>query len=412
MSGFNTKALHCTRQEQDFFGATQVPIVQTSAFAHETAEELEAVFAGTKPGFAYSRLGNPTVNNFEKRMATLEGGFSATATASGSAAVALALLNVLSSGDEIIAPTGLYGGTFDFFRDLEPLQIRVTYLDDFTPEAVEEVITDKTRVIYGETIGNPKLNVLDIPALAEVAHAHGLPLFIDNTTATPYLCNPLNLGADIVIHSTSKYVNSNGSAISGVIIDGGSYLWEAERYPALADYVKFRKGAFTARLRNATWRNFGATCAPMTAFLNINGLETLGLRMERICQNAQALAEALNAREDVLEVQYPGLSDNPYRHIAEKELFRGYSGGILALRVGSKERAFAVLNALQYCMKVSNIGDTKTLVLHPASTIFAHSAPDFRERAGVYEDTIRVSVGIEDIEDLLADFEAALDKTL
>ncbi|MBR1826607.1 MAG: O-acetylhomoserine aminocarboxypropyltransferase/cysteine synthase [Clostridia bacterium] len=409
MPGFNTKALHSAHQEQDFFGSTQVPIVQTSAFAQESAEDLEKIFAGVKPGFAYSRLGNPTVNNFERRMAALEGGISATATASGSAAVALSLLNVLSSGDEVIAPTGLYGGTFDFFRELAPLKITVTYLDDFTAENVEAAIGEKTRVIFGEVIGNPKLNVLDIPTLAEVAHRHDLPLFVDNTTATPYLCNPLKLGADVVIHSTSKYVNSNGSAISGVIVDGGSFLWNEEKYPALAEYVKFRKGAFTARLRNATWRNFGATCAPLSAFLNINGLETLGLRMERISENALTLAEFFRERADVLEVNYPGLSESPYRTIVEEQLYRGYAGGILTIRVGSKARAFAVMNALKYAMKVSNVGDTKTLVLHTASTIFAHSSPEFRERAGVYEDLVRISVGIEDVEDLVADFAAALD---
>lgn len=407
--GFNTKALHSVHQEGEFFGSTEVPVFQTSAFAQESAEDLERIFAGVKPGFAYSRLGNPTVNNFERRMAKLEGGISATATASGSAAVALSLLNVLQSGDEILAPTGLYGGTFDFFRDLEPLRITVKYLDDFTPEAVDAAITEKTRVVYGETIGNPKLNVLDIPALAEVVHRHGLPLFIDNTTATPYLVNPLSLGADIVVHSTSKYINSNGSAISGVIVDGGSYLWTEEKFPALSEHLKFRKGAFTSRLRNSTWRNFGATCAPVTAYLNINGLETLGLRMARISENALALAEFFRGRDDILEVNYPGLSSSPYRSIVSGELHKGYAGGILTIRVGSKERAFRVMNRLQYAMKVSNIGDTKTLVLHPASTIFAHSAPEFRERAGVFEDLIRISVGIEDAEDLVADFAGALD---
>lgn len=403
----NTMLLHAVRQEEEFKGATSVPIFQTSAFAHKTAEELEDIFNSRKPGFAYSRIGNPTVDNFERRIARLEGGISATACASGSAAVSCALLNILQSGDEIICPTGLYGGTLDLFRDLKPFGITAVYVDDFTAENIAPQLHENTKAIFTELIGNPKLNVADIGALADLAHQHGIPLLVDSTTATPILVKPIRFGADIVIHSSSKYINSNGSAISGVIIDSGNFKWSREKFAVMGDDLKFGKGAFTARLRNSVWRDIGACCAPMNAYLNINGLETLGLRMERICENAQILAEHLRKLHYVKEVNYPGLSDNPYHPLIEKQFQNGYAGGILTLRLESKEKAFSVINNLKYALNVSNIGDTKTLVVHPASTIFAHSSPEEKAAAGVYDDLIRISVGIEDISDIIADFENA-----
>lgn len=403
----NTILLHSVRQESDFSGSTTVPIFQTSAFAQSTAEDLEAVFHNKKPGFAYSRLGNPTVNNFEKRMARLEGGISATACSSGSAAVSMVFLNILKSGDEILAPTGLYGGTLDLFRDLKPFGITTTLIDDFSAENVEKYITENTKLVFTELIGNPKLNVVDVGNLAEIIHRHDIPLVVDSTTATPVLCQPLKLGADIVVHSSSKYINSNGSAISGVIIDGGKFKWNNGKFDILGEYLKFGKGAFTAKLRNSTWRDIGACLAPMNAYLNINGLETLGLRMECICNNAQALAEHFKTLRFVKEVNYPGLADNPYKSLILKQFEKGYAGGIITIRVGSKEKAFSIINNLKYALNVSNIGDTKTLVVHPASTIFAHSSEEEKNAAGVYDDLIRISVGIEDISDLIADFDTA-----
>ena len=403
----NTLLLHSVRQEEDFMGATSVPIFQTSAFAHKTAEELEEIFNNQKPGFAYSRIGNPTVDNFEKRMARLEGGISATACSSGSAAVSTALLNILKSGDEIIAPTGLYGGTLDLFRDLVPFGIKTVFVNDFTAENISPEINENTKAIFTEIIGNPKLNVVDIAEIADLAHKNEIPLIVDSTTATPVLVKPLKLGADIVIHSSSKYINSNGSAISGVIVDGGSFRWDNGKFDAMGDYLKFGKGAFTARLRNSVWRDIGACLAPMNAYLNINGLETLGLRMQRICTNAQALAEHFKTLKYVRVVNYPGLKDNPYNPLIEKQFANGYAGGIITIGVFSKDRAFAIINNLKYALNVSNIGDTKTLVVHPASTIFAHSTPEEKRAAGVYDDLIRISVGLEDIEDLIADFDNA-----
>jgi O-acetylhomoserine (thiol)-lyase len=403
----NTMLLHGVRQEEEYKGATSVPIFQSSAFAHKTAEELEDIFNSKRPGFAYSRIGNPTVDNFEKRMARLEGGISATACSSGSAAVSVALLNILKSGDEIIVPTGLYGGTLDLFRDLEPFGIKARFVDDFTVDNIEPIINDNTKAIFGEIIGNPKLNVIDIEELSQLAHKHDIPLIVDSTTATPVLVKPIKLGADIVIHSSSKYINSNGSAISGVIIDSGNFKWNNGKFDVMGNYLKFGKGAFTARLRNSVWRDIGACLAPMNAYLNINGLETLGLRMERICNNAQALAEHFKTLRYVKEVNYPGLKDNKFYPLINKQFENGYAGGILTIRVESKEMAFQIINNLKYALNVSNIGDTKTLVVHPASTIFAHSSDEEKQSAGVYDDLIRISVGIEDIEDIIADFENA-----
>lgn len=403
----NTMLLHGVRQEEEFKGATSVPIFQTSAYAHKTAEELEDIFNNKKPGFAYSRIGNPTVDNFEKRMARLECGISATACSSGSSAVACALLNILKSSDEIIVPTGLYGGTLDLFRDLEPFGIKAVFVDDFTAENIEPYVNKNTMAIFAELIGNPKLNVVDVRELANLAHKFDIPLIIDSTTATPVLVKPIKLGADIVIHSSSKYINSNGSAISGVIIDSGNFKWNNGKFDVMGDYLKFGKGAFTARLRNSVWRDIGACLAPMNAYLNINGIETLGIRMERICQNAQLLAEHFKTLRYVKEVNYPGLKDSPYYSLINKQFNHGYAGGILTIRVESKEKAFTIINNLKYALNVSNIGDTKTLVVHPASTIFAHSSEEEKAAAGVYDDLIRISVGIEDIEDIIADFENA-----
>ena len=335
-------------------------------------------------------------------MAQLEGGFAATACSSGSAAIATAFMNILKSGDEIIVPTGLYGGTLDLFRDLKPFGIKAVFVNEFRAENIEKHITDKTKLIFAEAIGNPKLNVVDIAALSDLAHHYDLPLIIDSTTATPVLVNPLKLGADLVIHSSSKYINGNGSAISGVIIDGASYNWNNGKYEHFGEYLEFGKMAFTARFKNSVWRDIGACLAPMNAFLNINGLETLSLRMERICENAKALAEHL---AQYGEVRYPSLTD---KELCKKQFRNGMAGGILTLRLGSKERAFRVINSLKYALNVSNIGDSKTLVVHPASTIFAHSSKELQEQAGVYDDLIRISVGIENIIDLINDFDNAL----
>ena len=403
---FTTKLLHGRSVGKFPHGSTLPPITQASAFAYESAEELEKVFANKAPGFAYTRISNPTVDAFERRVCELEGGFAAVACSSGMAAITAALLNILQSGDEIIAGSGLFGGTLDLFGDLEAFGITTRFVKHMTADEIREKLTDKTRVIFGEVIGNPGLDVMDVSSVAELAHAHGIPFIADSTTATPYLINPLSLGADIVIHSSSKYINGSGNSVSGVIVDGGKFKWDFEKYPTLAKYKKFGNLAFTASLRNGIWRNMGGCLAPMNAYLNLIGIETLALRMDRICANALSLAKELQKLLGV-SVNYPALESSPYYGLVQKQL-GGKGGGIVTLRAGSKERAFGVINALCYALNATNIGDTKTLVIHPASTIYLHSTEEQKQNAGVYDDTIRISVGIEDTADLVEDFTAAI----
>lgn len=406
--GFNTTLLHGI-DNKDPFGATHVPIYQSSAFRHESAEELEQIFANKAMGFSYTRINNPTIEAFEKRIAKLEGGVGSIACASGMAALTNAILNILQSGDEILAGCGLYGGTVELFDELESFGITTRYVKENVPQEYETLISDRTRLIFAETIGNPKLDVTDIAAVAQVAHAHGLPFMVDNTTATPYLIQPLKLGADIVVHSSSKYINGSSNAISGVLIYGGKFKWDAQRYPGMKPFLKFGPFAYLAKLRNGLFRNMGACLSPQNAFLNNLGLETLGLRVERQCSNALKLAEYIKSLDTGVAVNYPGCPDSPYHELAKKQLHGGY-GAILTLRAGSKERAFAIINALKLPLIVSNIGDTKTLVIHPASTIAAHLSKEAQRESGVYEDQIRISVGIEDIEDLKQDFKNAIEK--
>lgn len=405
--GFNTGLLHGTNEKYPQ-GATQVPIYQSSAFRHDSAEDLEKIFDNKKMGFSYTRINNPTVESFEKRVTMLEDGIGSVACASGMAALTNAFLNILQAGDEIVAACGLYGGTVELFDDLKPFGISVKYVKENKPEAFEAEITEKTRIVFAETIGNPKLDVTDIQAVAEVAHKYDVPLIVDNTVATPYLIQPLKLGADIVVHSSSKYINGSSDAISGILVCGKGLKWDPDRYPGLAPYRKFGPFAYIAKLRNGLFRNTGACLAPQNAFLNNLGLETLGLRMQRQCDNALELARFLQGLGGDIEVNYPGLEESPYHEIAEKQFKNGY-GAIVTVRTGSKEKTFSIINSLKIPLIISNIGDTKTLVIHPESTIAAHISDEEKLQSGVFEDLIRISVGIEDIEDLKEDFKQAIE---
>ena len=405
--GFNTGLLHGTNEKYPQ-GATQVPIYQSSAFRHDSAEDLEKIFDNKKMGFSYTRINNPTVESFEKRVTMLEDGIGSVACASGMAALTNAFLNILQAGDEIVAACGLYGGTVELFDDLKPFGISVKYVSENKPEAFEAEITEKTRLVFAEIIGNPKLDVTDIQAVAEVAHKHDVPLIVDNTVATPYLIQPLKLGADIVVHSSSKYINGSSDAISGILVCGKGLKWDPDRYPGRAPYRKFGPFAYIAKLRNGLFRNTGACLAPQNAFLNNLGLETLGLRMQRQCDNALELARFLQSLGGDIEVNYPGLEESPYHEIAKKQFRNGY-GAIVTVRTGSKEKAFSIINSLKIPLIISNIGDTKTLVIHPESTIAAHISDEEKQQSGVFEDLIRISVGIEDIEDLKEDFKQAIE---
>lgn len=404
--GFNTKLLHGVNNSEQTMGATLTPIYQSSAFYQPSAQQHEKLFNNKATGYTYTRINNPTIAAFEERMTVLEHGIASIACSSGMAAITNAILNITTEGTEIIAGTGLYGGTIDLFHDLEAFGIITHFVDLGDKDAVRAEINDKTRLIFAETIGNPKLDVVDIETLAELAHSYNLPLIIDNTVATPYLIQPISKGADIVINSTSKYINGNSDAISGVITDSGRFNWDADRYPGMKNYRKFGKFAYTAKLRNGLFRNMGACIAPQTAFYNLLGMETLGLRMERACNNALKLAEHLDSYDDIV-VNYPGLKSSPWYETALKELEGGY-GAIITIRVGSKDRAFGIINSLTIPMIVSNIGDTKTLIVHPESTLNAHSTLKEKEDANVFDDLIRISVGIEDVEDLIEDFDKAL----
>lgn len=404
---FNTLLLHGGVSRGEKNGATLPPIYQSSAFEQESAQKLEKIFENKAPGYCYTRVGNPTVAAFEARMNSLEGGVATVACASGMAALAYAFLNILQAGDEIVSSASLYGGTIDLFRDLEAFGITVRYVENNNWEQLERAINEKTRLVFAETIGNPRLDVTDIGRLAALAHAHGLPLVVDNTVATPFLVRPILLGADIVVNSTSKYINGSSNSISGVLTDGGRFPWNAGKHPGMRDYIKYGPMAYTAKLRSGLFRNIGACLSPQNAFLNLIGLETLGLRLERECENAARLAEWFQENYQDITVNYPGLSGSPFHEIAKKQ-FNGYYGAILTIRVGSRERAFQVINDLKLAYKLSNIGDTRTLVIHPSSTISIHSSRKQKEDAGVFEDLIRISVGIEDIEDLKEDFAQAL----
>lgn len=403
---FNTQLLHGNAVGRYEQGATLPPVSQVNAFFYETAEELEKVFGNRAPGFAYSRIGNPTVDAFERRVCELEGGIGAVACASGMAAVTMALLNILHEGDEVIAGSGLFGGTIDLFGDLQAFGITTRFVRHVAVEEIAPLVTDRTKAVFGEVIGNPALDIMDIRSVADFLHEKGIPLIVDSTTATPYLVRPFEFGADIVVHSASKYINGGGNSIGGIIIDSGNFRFEAPRYPGFEKYRQFGKFACLAKLRNGIWRNVGACLAPMNAFLNLVGIETLGLRMERMCENARLLACAVDGFTGIT-VNYPLMAGNPYEGLAKWQL-EGMGGAIFTIRAGSKERAYRLMNGLKYAMNATNIGDVRTLVIHPASTIYAHSTEEQKEAAGVYEDTIRVSVGIEDIQDLINDFAEAI----
>lgn len=406
---FNTALLHGDFQKELNKGETIIPIYQSSAFSHESAERLEKIFHNQAPGYSYTRISNPTVDTFEKRITALEGGVASVACASGMAALYNAFCNILRSGDEVVASASLYGGSIDLFRDLEAFGIQVHYVKNNDLLAFRENTNEHTRLYFAETIGNPRLDVTDIKALADLAHENGVPLIIDNTAATAFLIKPLASGADIVINSSSKYINGHSNSISGVITDSGRFRWDAEKYPGMLPYKKFGPFAYTTKLRNGLFRNTGACLSPQNAFYNCIGLETLGLRMERICNNAMKLAEFFAREYPDAAVNYPGLTSSPWHEIAEKQ-FGNYYGGILTIRAGSKKRAFQIINALKLPLIISNIGDTKTLVIHPESTLNIHSTPEEKRNAGVFDDLIRISVGIEDVEDLIEDFRQAMEQ--
>lgn len=391
-------------------GATAVPIVQSSSFAYKSAEDLEDVFRGRAVGQVYTRIGNPTTEALERRLALLEGGGAAIATASGMAAITTAVMTIVRAGDEILSSSSLFGGTFSLFRDtLSNYGITARFVDPLDLEGFRGAINERTRLLFVETIGNPKLDVPDVPALARIAHDAGIPIMVDSTVSTPYLANGAILEADILAYSTSKYINGTGTTIGGVIIDRGVFDWNSPKFPHFEQfYKKYRAFAFTARARKLVHKDVGACAAPFNSYLLTEGVQTLALRMERHCANALALARFLKDHPRVAWVSYPGLEDSPHNQVATR-LYGGRYGGLLTFGTGDKASAFKVINGLRLAKNLANIGDAKTLVIHPASTICADYNAEEKTLMGVTEDLIRVSAGIEDCRDIIEDFSRALD---
>ena len=391
-------------------GSTSVPIVQSSSFAYETAEGLEDVFRGRAAGQVYTRLGNPTTEALERRLAILEGGGAAIATASGMAAITTAVLTILRAGDEILSSSSLFGGTFSLFRDtLSNYGITAQFVDPLDLDGFKAAINERTRLVFVETIGNPKLDVPDVPALARIAHDAGIPIMVDSTVTTPYLASGVQLEADILAYSTSKYINGTGTTIGGAIIDRGVFDWNNPKFPHFEPFhKKYRAFAFSARARKLVHKDVGACAAPFNSYLLTEGIQTLALRMERHCSSALELARFLKGHPRVAWVNYPGLEDSP-QHAVTSRLYGGRYGGLLTFGTGDKASAFKVINGLRLARNLANIGDAKTLVIHPASTICADYKAEEKALMGVTEDLIRVSVGIEDCRDIVGDFKQALD---
>lgn len=406
-----TLALHGGYQPDPETGSTSAPIHQTSAFAYGTSDEIADVFSGRAPGYIYSRISNPTASSFEKRLAEIEGGIGCISCSSGMAAISTVVMGLTRAGDHVVAANGIFGGTVSFFtKTLSRYGIETTFVDAGDPESFREAVRPETKLIFIETITNPRMDVPDLPAIAEIAHEYNIPLVIDNTVTTPILIRPGEYGADIVIHSVSKFINGHGNSIGGAIIDTGKFNWRNGPFDDIRDLAR-RAGqlAFLAHLRTLIYRDFGCCPAPFNSFLHLAGIEGLPIRMEVHCRNAQALAEHLSAHPKVAWVNYPGLESNPYHKLAA-QLFGGKFGAILTFGAGTREKALRLIDNLSMALNIANMGDSKTLVIHPASTIFQEFSPVQRESMGVTDDLIRVSVGVENAGDIIADFESALDK--
>jgi len=408
----DTLGIHGGFRVDSVTGATAAPIYQTVSYAHKSAQGLAEVFDGKSPGYLYTRLSNPTTTALELRLAELEDGIGCIATSSGMAAIASAAMGLLRAGDEILAAAGIFGGTVSLFENtLGRFGVTTRFVDAGITEQFAEAVSERTRLVFIETIGNPRMDVPDIPAVADIAHSVNIPLVVDNTVTTPFLIKPGEFGADIVVHSTSKFINGHGTAIGGAVIDTGNYDWAKGRFEDIRKVSEgMGKTAFLAHLRNLIYRDLGGCAAPMNSFLMLQGLETLGVRMAKHCINAKELAGYLRSHRRVGWVNYPGLGESSFSDRVVK-LFDGRGGGLLTFSLVDKERAFGFIDCLRLAKNLANLGDAKTLVIHPSSTIFHEFSAEQQVRMGVTDDMVRVSVGIEDFEDIRGDFEQALEKT-
>lgn len=417
-NNFATNLLHAGHDVTANGGTRAVPIYQTTSFVFRDSDHAANVFNLSEPGFIYSRLNNPTCDILEKRLSALEGGIGAVTTASGASAVSTTLLTLLRAGDHIIASSSLYGGTFNLLNvTLVRLGITTTFVDASTPENFGKAVKENTRAIFIESIGNPKLDVLDIKAIADQAKEHKIPLIVDNTVASPALLKPIEYGANIVIHSLTKYINGNGTTLGGVIIDAGNFDWTNGKFPEFTEpspgyhgliYSEvLKEAAFIAKARIEGLRDFGAALSPFSAFQILQGLETLEIRIKKHSENALEFAKWLQGREEVAWVNYPGLEDNPYFSLSQKYLPEGQSGLVTFGVKGGFEAAKKVVDNVKLFSLLANFGDTKSLIIHPASTTHQQLSEANQASTGVSQDLIRLSIGLENLEDLKTDLEQA-----
>ena len=421
---FPTLSLHAGQQPDPVTGARAAPIYQTTSYVFPDVDHAASLFNMERAGHIYSRISNPTVAVFEERMAALEGGVGAIATASGQAAMSLAVMTLMDAGGHIVASRNIYGGTHNLFHHTLPrFGITTTFVDPRDPAAFADAIRDETRLVFSETIGNPGLEILDIPAVAELAHAAGLPLLIDATFSTPALLRPFEHGADLIMHSATKWIGGHGVAIGGVLVDGGRFDWESSgKFPAMTepyagyhglDFAEeYGPAAFIMRARAEGLRDFGACMAPQTAFYLLQGLETLPIRMARHVENAATVAEYLEVADEVSWFRYPGLASHP-DHVLASRLFPDGAGAMVTFGVkpgteGPRKAGAKFIEALGLFSHLANVGDAKSLVIHPASTTHQQMGADDLKAAGVGEEMVRLAVGLEDPGDIIADLRQAL----
>ncbi|AMW24199.1 MULTISPECIES: O-acetylhomoserine aminocarboxypropyltransferase/cysteine synthase family protein [Staphylococcus] len=416
---FETQTIHAGQVIDEFSKSRAVPIYQTSSYVFDDTQHAQDLFSLAKPGNIYTRIMNPTQNVFEARITQLEGGVGALATSSGQAAITLALLNIVETGSEIVASSNLYGGSYNLLNiTFAKLGIKVHFVDPSDPNNFKAAINDKTRAIYAETIGNPAIDVLDIEAVAQIAHDNGLPLVIDNTFASPYLCRPFEHGADIAIHSATKFIGGHGTSIGGIIVDSGKFNWDNGKFPGLVEPDPSYHGisytndvgeaAYITKARVQLLRDLGSAVSPYNVHEFLIGLETLHLRMERHSENALKIAQFLDQHPKVTWVNYPGLENNKYHSLAKKYLSKG-QGAILTFGVdGSVEDIARFVDKLQLFSLLANVGDSKSLVIHPASTTHQQLTEAEQRQSGVLPEMVRLSIGTENAEDIINDLNDAL----
>ena len=408
---FDSKVIHAGQSPDDWQGATLPPIYQSASHNHPTAEGLSATFSGQTTDHIYMRLTNPTNRALEEKLTTLENGRGAIFMSSGMAAITNSCMALLRSGDEFVCGNSLFMSTYLLFKNVfGKYGITPRMVESTDMAALEGAINEKTRFVYLETIGNPKMDVPDLRKAAAIAHRHGLPLLVDNTLASPYLCRPIELGADVVIHSTTKYLSGHGDATGGVVIDGGNFDWQQGRFPDMQPFID-RKGPLA--YLDKVWRehhiNFGTTAAPLHAYLTMVGLDTLALRMERHMANTQKVAEFLRYRQEVSWVNYAGIPDHPGNRTAREQFGDKGFGGLLAFGLKDQETCFRFINNLQMIYHLANLGDCKSLIIHPYSSQYVAFPEEIRASLSITPDLVRLSVGIEAAEDILADLTQALD---